>query len=285
MKLYAFVMLLGYSRMPYVQFTSDMKTDTLRACHIDAFTYYGGVPHEILYDNMKTAYGLDTEGNFRASQALTELASHYGFVPRRCHVRRPQTKGKVERSIGYVSQNFWEEVKTQGSSIPDLNQLVLRWIDEIQHNRIGGLNQSRAERFAHEKEHLLPLPSVDLDVRLVVPCTVNRESMITWETNRYSVPPELISTCVELRVDRRTRQAEIFHAGKSLKTIILAPGGSRERIVFPEDEAAIRKRWRQDWDAWIRRTTRKSDRTTVPEVAIRNPSVYEQLAEIEGGLQ
>ncbi len=54
-KLYAFVMVLGYSRMPFVRFTTDMRQSTLLACHALAFEYFGGVPHEILYDNMRAA--------------------------------------------------------------------------------------------------------------------------------------------------------------------------------------------------------------------------------------
>lgn len=199
-------------------------------------------------------------------------------------MRRPQTKGKVERNIGYLIGNFWEEVKAQGLSISDLNQAVLRWIDAIQDKRIGGFDQSRAERFTHEKGYLLPLPSVDLDVRLIVPCIVNRESMITWETNRYSVTPEFISTSVELRVDLRTMQAEIVHEGRSLKRFTLEPAGRRKRIVFQEDKAATMNRWRHDW-ARIHRTVRQTNRTQVPDVIIRHPSEYDELADREGGMQ
>jgi len=52
-KTYCFLMILGYSRMRYVEFVTDMSTDTLIRCHINAFRYYGGYPEEILYDNMK----------------------------------------------------------------------------------------------------------------------------------------------------------------------------------------------------------------------------------------
>ena len=54
-KLYAFVMVLGYSRKPFVRFTTDMKSPVLLACHERAFSYFGGLTEEILYDNMKTA--------------------------------------------------------------------------------------------------------------------------------------------------------------------------------------------------------------------------------------
>jgi transposase len=284
-KYYAFVMTLGYSRMPYVQYTRDMKTDTMRACHIDAFKYFGGVPKEILYDNMKTAFSLGSDGNFKPTRAMAELAIHYGFVPKRCRVRRPQTKGKVERTIGYLTGNFWIRLKDKEMSIIELNECVLHWIDEIKHKRISGMDESRAERFKREKGELQSLPSVDLDVRHTVICTVNRESMITWETNRYSVSPELINSSVELRVDRRSREAEIFYAGTSIRKFTLEPPGSRKRIMFKDDEKAIYRQWRKDRDARIKRETKNKESMSVPEVIIRNPSVYDQLTGVTGGLQ
>ena len=52
-KLYCFLMILGYSRMRYIEFVTDMSTQTLIKCHLNAFDYFGGYPEEILYDNMK----------------------------------------------------------------------------------------------------------------------------------------------------------------------------------------------------------------------------------------
>lgn len=283
--IYAFVMTLGYSRMPYVQYTRDMKTDTMRACHIDAFKYFGGVPKEILYDNMKTAFSIDSDGNFKPSRAMTELAVHYGFIPKRCRVRRPQTKGKVERTIGYITGNFWARVKDKELSISELNESALYWINEIKHKRISGMSESRAERFEQENGELLPLPAVDLDVRHTVSCTVNRESMITWETNRYSVSPELISSSVELRVDRRSGEAEIFHAGTSIRKFTLEPPGSRKRIMFEDDEKAIYRQWIKDRDERIKRENKNKERVSAPEVITRKPSVYDRLTGVTGGLQ
>ncbi|MDP2791689.1 MAG: IS21 family transposase [Rectinemataceae bacterium] len=95
-KLYAFVMVLGYSRKAFVHFTARMDSSTLLACHALAFEYFGGVPREILYDNMRTAFQPDAEGIWRPAKRLCALAVHYGFAPKRCRVRRPETKGNVE---------------------------------------------------------------------------------------------------------------------------------------------------------------------------------------------
>lgn len=284
-RLHVFFMGLGYSRMPYIQFTRDMKTDTLRACHIDAFRYFKGIPAEVLYDNMKTVFSHDSDGTFKVTRAMGELAVHYGFSPKRCRVRRPQTKGKVERTIGYFLSNFWPRVKDKGLSIDELNLEVLKWIEQMSEKKIGGLDETRCQRFEHEKEKFLPLPEVDLDVRHTEVLTVNRESMITYETNRYSVSPEYISHNVELRVDRRTREAELRHSGNTIRRFRLEPAGSKKRVVFFDDEKAIFQQWRKDRDDRIQREAKKKERVSIPVVVTRKPSVYDQLVEATGGLR
>jgi transposase len=165
-KLYAFVMVFGYSRAPFVLHTTSMDQATLLMCHVLAFMYFGGVPSEILYDNMKTAFvysGADEK--WVASKHLLSLARHYGFTPRRCRVRRPQTKGKVERFIHYYENNFWVEWRGQDVSLDVLNESVLSWISRISDKPIQGIGESRAERFAHEKSCLIPLPKHAFDCR------------------------------------------------------------------------------------------------------------------------
>jgi len=285
-KLYAFVMSLGYSRTPFIRFTLDMKLDTVLACHIDAFQYFGGVPGAILYDNMKTAFIADIDGVFHPQKSLLAFASHYGFKPERCRVRRPQTKGKVERMIGYLDNNFWLSVKDNELEIDQLNEDVLGWIASIMNHPIGGLGESRSVRLERDRIELLPFPEKDLDVRVSVPCTVNRESMITYETNRYSVRPDLINKTVDLRVDRRRREAEIFFAGESIRAFTLMPSGTRAYIVHEEDKKAIHARWRKDRECRARREQKARTRgdAHIP-VAVRHPSVYDDVMDVSGGLQ
>ena len=98
-KLYAFVMILGYSRNQFTLFTTSMKQTVVLQAHVLAFQYFGGVPKEILYDNMTTAFHLNADKEFVPNKKLLSLACHYRFTPKRCKVRRPQTKGKVESAI------------------------------------------------------------------------------------------------------------------------------------------------------------------------------------------
>jgi hypothetical protein len=230
---------------------------------------------------MKTAFVADENGEFQVQKDLLRFASHYGFSAERCRVRRPQTKGKVERSIGYSMTNFWPRVKDDPLSVDSLNAEGLNWIESIMDKRISGLNESRRERFEIEKQHLNRLPEFDPDIRTCVPCMVNRESCITYETNRYSVNPCFIGKIVELRVDSELREAEVFSENTSIKRFILAAPGIRARIMSPEDRDAIEKRHRQDRDRIDKIRSVKRKVKSGIEVDIRHPSFYDSVVEME----
>ncbi len=94
-KLYAFAMVFGYSRKPFVIHTLSMDQATVLMCHVLAFRYFDGVPNEILYDNMKTAFIYsESEEKWKPNKHLLSLARHYGFTPRRCQIRGLKQRGK-----------------------------------------------------------------------------------------------------------------------------------------------------------------------------------------------
>jgi transposase len=73
---------------------------------------------------MRTAFTPEEEGKWRLNKSLLAFANHYGFVPRRCRIRRSQTKGKGERTIGYLTVNIWPQVKDHAWEISALNEAV-----------------------------------------------------------------------------------------------------------------------------------------------------------------
>ena len=121
--------MLGYSRWLYLEYVDSMRSEVLIACHQRMFAAFGGVPREVLYDNMKTvvthrdAYG---RARHRFHDALWALAGECGFRPRLCQPRRPQTKGKVERSIDYIANSFFHPLVTRlalEKRVPELDEL------------------------------------------------------------------------------------------------------------------------------------------------------------------
>lgn len=163
-----FVSTLGYSRMLWVRFVSDQQFDTLKACHIGAFEYFGGVPREVLYDNMKTviqarnAYG---DGLHRFHPAFWDFAKTCGFTPRVCQPYRAQTKGKVERSIRYLRESFFVPYMTRrqaaGLSLGELNDAVVQWLNSVANRRLHrGIDDRPVRRWETEAAALMPLPAL-----------------------------------------------------------------------------------------------------------------------------
>ena len=269
-KLYAFVMVFGYSRAPFVIHTTCMDQSTLLACHVLAFSYFNGVPQEILYDNMKTAF-LFNNGFWKVNPKLLSFANHYGFVPRRCRVRRPQTKGKVERFIDYYSNNFFLTAKENCLEINTLNEGVLNWIKEINKKKIRDLSQSRGERFEHEKNYLTPLPEAEYDYRKTVNIKVSRESLILYKTNSYSVPPFYIGRDIEMKIDPFDRRAEVFYQGSFVRALKLEINNRHERIYRNEDRKTLYQLWEKQQ---LKRVKEKNDKSVV---ITRSPSDYEKI--------
>jgi transposase len=168
-KLKVFIATLGWSRATYVEFCNDERVETLIGCHERALLAFGGVPKEVLYDNMKTviiernAYG---RGVHRFHAGFLDYAKHAGFLPRLCHPYRAQTKGKVERFIGYLKGSFWVPFKAsmrQAGLRPDkhaANAAVARWLREVANARVHATTgEVPAERMPIETARLQPLPA------------------------------------------------------------------------------------------------------------------------------
>jgi len=279
-KLYAFVMVLGYSRKTFVWFTTSMDQATLLACHILAFKYFGGVTAEILYDNMRTAFSCGADGVWQATRRLLAFAAHYGFTPLRCRVRRPETKGKVERTVGYLDNNFWPRMEGIDLSLSQLNQDVLAWIDYVSAKPLRDFGMSRTERFESERAHLTPVREADFDVRDAIPLKVSREARITWRTNRYSVPAAYIGEMVCLMIHPLHAQAKLSLPNGQSRTFTLAEDGMRQNVDFPGDYELLRRQWGEDRVLVARQRIPKRRSKTKSEVDVQavSASVYEDIS-------
>ena len=139
-----------------------------------AFRYFRGVPAEILFDQMRTVVvedGRADGGRLVENPELLRFANHWGFRIRACRPYRAQTKGKVERPVRYLRDNFF--YGRDFVSDDDLNARALRWLDTVANIRIHGtLKERPAKRFEAERPHLLPL--APWPYRAVAPRRVDR---------------------------------------------------------------------------------------------------------------
>lgn len=102
--------MLGYSRLLWLRFYSRQTMSVLFAELESAFERFGGVPRELLFDQMKTVVRSDDRssgGGLVMNAEFLRFAGHWGFAPRSCRPYRARTKGKVERPIRYVRESFF----------------------------------------------------------------------------------------------------------------------------------------------------------------------------------
>ncbi len=198
-RVHLFSYVLAYSRRQYICFTESQDMVTLLRRHVAAFTYLGGVAATCLYDNMKTVVSGYDDGEPVYNTTFLGFASHYGFRPWACRIRRAQTKGKVERPFHYVENNLLNG--RQFRSLAHLNEVARCWLAEVADVRVHGQTRERpVDRYQREREYLLPLPAKPYDTAVVLYRPVNSEGVINYRNNAYSVPWRHIGRNLALRV-------------------------------------------------------------------------------------
>jgi transposase len=181
---YVFVMVLGFSRMLYAEFTSSMRLPALVRCHLNAFDFFGGWTREVLYDNMKQV----RLGPDRLNPLFDDFARHYGIAIKTHVPRRARTKGKVERMVQYVKNAFLNG--RVFVDFADLNAQAQHWLAHDANTRIHATTQQRPLDL-WSREGLECLDSV-ARYRLCerVQRRAGFDGFVRFEKCRYSLPPE-----------------------------------------------------------------------------------------------
>ena len=198
-----FLMVLGYSRMKYLELTLDRSQDTLEACMINAFRYFGGVPQEILFDNMRTVVDRSRTQYSEAvvNKGFYQFSKDMGFEVRSCMAYRPQTKGKAEALAKFTSR--LEPYDGEFRNIDELDGIVREVNRDMNLEISQATGKPPSAMWKEERENLRSLPPKDLlDGYLKRPITrtVSRESMVTYQRRKYSLSTKYIGKTVTLEI-------------------------------------------------------------------------------------
>ncbi|WP_019224716.1 IS21 family transposase [Dehalobacter sp. E1] len=207
-KVHAFIMIMGHSRKQFVEFTENERIETLIGCHERAFTFFGGVPETILYDNMKTVVKHSHQtGTNKWNDKFLRFAKHQEFNPLRCRPYHPRTKGKVENGVKYLRKNFWPRIRTV-SSLADLNGAVRLWLDTVCNVRLH--QTTREIPFeAFKRENLKPMNPESFLLHDLQSRKVMNDCTVSYEANFYSVPYRFVGRRVGIR-DLNNGHLEIY---------------------------------------------------------------------------
>lgn len=187
-QLMAFVMVLSFCRQIFLRFFLGAGMANFLAGHVEAFTFFSGVSRRILYDNLRSAV-IDRVGDaIRFHPELLKLSAHYHFEPRPVAVARGNEKGRVERAIRYIRDNFFA-ARTY-SNIHDLNAQALTWCQGISADRLHPEDRRRTVRevFEDERPRLLSLPENPFPAEERVEVQVGKTPYARFDKNDYSVP-------------------------------------------------------------------------------------------------
>lgn len=190
--LMAFVMVLSYSRRIFLHFFLDARMENFLRGHEAAFQSFGGVPRVLLYDNLKSAV-LERQGDaIRFHPTLLAFAGHYRYEPRPVAVARGNEKGRVERAIRYVRDNFF--AARTFADLDDLNTQASAWYLGPASDRPCPEDRGRsvAEVFLEEQPRLLALPDNPFPTEERVAVKAGKTPYVRFDRNDYSIPHDRV---------------------------------------------------------------------------------------------
>jgi len=190
-KLYVFVMVLGYSRLMFIEFILRQNLECFLSCHRHAFEAIGGVPATVIVDRTKCAIlGDDRFGEPIPNPRYDDFRRYYGFKIRACAKRSPHQKGRVESGVGFVKINFMNGRPVE--PFVQVGEAGTMWCDQTANRRIHRTTNRRPIELYEEAEKaaMQSLPILPYDCSIVQDKRVDKQACFHFDGNRYSVPPK-----------------------------------------------------------------------------------------------
>jgi transposase len=272
-KFYGFTAILSYSRMRFVTFVKRCDAQTLIRCLMEAFEYFGGLPKAVLTDRMKSVLLQEMENKTpRWHPLFADFTASIGVAPRVCKAYTPQTKGKVERSVGFFKHSYWAGVIF--SDLDDLNRQAHAWCERA---------NERVHRTTHERpkerraaEPLAPLPAAFAWERFATEeRRVSWDGYISYDGVLYGLPssPPVAGSVVQVRDWHGV--LKVWHAGQLLVELAKRPQ-SQTHVDHPDQ-------WRDVPTASSRRAqvVPIGHLRPAPEVLKRELAEYDQICGVE----
>ena len=250
-RVWAFIMVLACSRMLFVRPVITMDMAAWVECHIEAFSFFGGVVARLTCDNLKTGVVKPDLYDPLINKSFGEFADFYGCLVDPARVRKPRDKPRVERPVPYVRDSFFAGRSEVFESVAQMQTDAIRWccqVANVRHHRgLDGVTPFELCRWISRK--------VPPDIHVKVGRTL------------YSVPWQLIGATVEVK--ERTRTVEIYKDGTLVCTHVRLERGKQTNYDhYPPEKIAFFMRT----PAWCRRRA--------GEVGTQTLTVVDKLMEV-----
>lgn len=271
-KLYGFTAVLGYSRMRFITFAKRCDAPTMIRCMMEAFEYFGGVPQAALTDRMKSVFLSMEDTGPRWNPLFADFMAALGVVPRVCKPYKPQTKGKVERSVGIIKDHFWPGVRFL--DLDDLNEQARSWCDRLNQNVHRTTRRIPVDLWVQEQ--LTPLPEDFAWERFgAEERRVSWDGFMSYDGVLYGLPAQAAVAGAVVLVRERHRTLRIYHQGQLIATLAKQPR-SQEIVWHPDQFVGV-----QPAPSTQRMNHPVGHQVEAPVVTVRPVSEYDQIFGVE----
>jgi transposase len=215
-----FVAVLCYSRLCYIEFCLSERKAEFYRCLVHALKFFGGSPRQIIFDNLKAAVLNGSGRTAYLHPDFLALCGHFYLQPIACARRDPESKGIVEAKVRYVKSNALRGRDEELTCWEDYGRLAIYWRDQVANVRLHDVTKERpVDRFGKEQGLLRPLSAAPFNTDEMVSVLVNSHARVSFDGNRYSVPPELVG-----------------------KTALLRASGGEVRVIYQGNQVACHPR-------------------------------------------
>lgn len=186
-KLCGFVMILSFSRCCFAHLFPRHSFEFFIEGHLMALTRFGGCPHAMRYDNLKSV--VLRRQPLTYNSAFLDFARHFGFEIRLCNPAAGNEKGRVERLIRAIRETFCNEA-SHHQSLKALNADLHGWVKRKNETVHRATDAKPADRMKEEKLKLLPAGPW-ANVVIHPPKKPTKTGLVIFDTNAYSFPDAL----------------------------------------------------------------------------------------------
>lgn len=233
-------LVLGYSRMLYMQFYPRFQRFDMKVFLTDGFQYFGGCCRRCVIDNTSIAIACGTGHLAEVAPEVEAFEKRFGFKFLAHELGHKERSGKIERPFHYIEHNFLAGRVFQDDE--DLNHQALEWLEKANRRRLRELKASPIELFVAEKPHLVSLPLYVPEVYRVFQRVVDAYGCVSVERMKYPAPPTYIGKTVLVRESKEA--VRLFDGHKELAAHKKKVEGSPAAELTP---SPVARRQRQAW--------------------------------------
>jgi len=245
-RLWAFALILSFSRHMFVRVVTRLDQREWLMCHILAFDFFSGVPKRIVPDNLKTGVIKADLYDPKFNQGYEELAHHYGIIIDPARSGKPKDKARVERVIPYIRDSFWSG--RDFTSLEEINKQATEWCLKVAGLRQHGTTHQQPLTLFHlaEEKQLNPLPAAAFEIATWHRAKVAHDCHIQVNSTLYSVPYRYVGKTVDVKLG--TKIVEVYLDYELVKTHLRGAKGQRvtDWNDYPPEKAAFFQRT-PDW--------------------------------------